>query len=76
VLGSPVVRGDGTGHDAPVTTILVSHRFATVRHADRIVVLEEGHITEDGDHAELVAAGGRYAELFDAQAATFREGAR
>jgi ATP-binding cassette subfamily B protein len=76
VLDSPLVRGDGTGHVAPVTTILVSHRFATVRHADRIVVLEEGHVIEDGDHDALVAAGGRYAELFDAQAATFRDGAR
>jgi ATP-binding cassette subfamily B protein len=73
VLDSPLVRGDGASHDAPVTTILVSHRFATVRHADRIVVLEQGHVIEDGDHDALVAAGGRYAELFDAQAATFRE---
>jgi ATP-binding cassette subfamily B protein len=76
VLGSPLVRGNDREHDAPVTTLLVSHRFATVRHADRIVVLEHGHIIEDGDHEELVAAGGRYAELFDAQAATFREDAR
>jgi ATP-binding cassette subfamily B protein len=56
-----------------VTTILVSHRFATVRHADRIVVLEHGRIIEDGDHDALIAIGGRYAELFEAQAAAFRE---
>jgi ATP-binding cassette subfamily B protein len=76
VLGSSVVRGDTARTDDPVTTILVSHRFATVRHADRIVVLEQGRIIEDGDHATLVTAGGRYAELFEAQAAAFREDVR
>jgi ATP-binding cassette subfamily B protein len=73
VLGSSVARGDATQSEAPVTTILVSHRFATVRHADRIVVLEHGRIIEDGDHDALIAVGGRYAELFEAQAAAFRE---
>ena len=75
-MGSSVVRGAGDATGDPVTTILVSHRFATVRHADRIVVLEDGRIIEDGNHAQLVAAGGRYAELFEAQAAVFRENAR
>jgi len=50
------------------TSILISHRFPTVRMADRIVVLENGAIAEQGTHAELVAAGGRYAKLFALQA--------
>ena len=50
------------------TTFLISHRFSTVRMADRILVLEGGHIIEDGSHQELVAAGQRYAHLFSLQA--------
>ncbi|HVT69882.1 MAG TPA: ABC transporter ATP-binding protein [Trebonia sp.] len=53
-------------------TLLVSHRFATVRTADLIVYLEEGHATEAGTHDELLARGGRYAELFTLQAAAYR----
>jgi ATP-binding cassette subfamily B protein len=52
--------------------VLISHRFSTVRMADRILVLEEGHITEQGTHEKLVALGGRYAELFELQAAGYR----
>ena len=50
------------------TTILISHRFATVRMADRIVVIEGGKILEEGVHESLVARGGRYAQLFTLQA--------
>ena len=52
--------------------ILISHRFSTVRIADNIVVLESGKITEKGTHEELVERGGRYAELFELQAAGYR----
>ncbi len=50
------------------TTILISHRFPTVRMADRIIVLEGGEVQEEGTHDALVAAGGRYARLFSLQA--------
>jgi ATP-binding cassette subfamily B protein len=52
--------------------VLISHRFSTVRMADRIIVLQEGQIVEDGSHAELVARGGPYAELFRLQAAGYQ----
>ena len=54
------------------TTVLVSHRLANVRHADRVYVLHEGRLVEEGSHEDLVAAGGRYAELFALQAAGYR----
>jgi ATP-binding cassette subfamily B protein len=53
--------------------ILISHRFSTVRMADRIYVLEDGTIAEAGTHAELIRRGGTYARLFDLQAAPYRE---
>ena len=53
------------------TTILVSHRFSTVRHADRICVLEHGRVVELGSHDELMAAGGRYRTMFELQAERF-----
>jgi ABC-type multidrug transport system fused ATPase/permease subunit len=54
-----------------VTTILISHRFSTVRHADRICVLEHGRVVELGTHAELMALGGRYKTMFELQAQRF-----
>ncbi len=48
------------------TTLLIAHRLQTARHASRIVVVDEGRIIEDGSHDQLVAAGGRYAALWDA----------
>ena len=53
------------------TTILISHRFSTVRHADRICVLEHGKVIELGTHDELMALGGRYRTMFDLQAQRF-----
>jgi ABC-type multidrug transport system fused ATPase/permease subunit len=53
------------------TTILISHRFSTVRHADRICVLEHGKVIELGTHDELMARGGRYRTMFDLQAKRF-----
>jgi ATP-binding cassette subfamily B protein len=52
--------------------VLISHRFSTVRMADRILVLEHGEIREEGTHSQLVRLGGRYAELFELQAAGYR----
>ena len=52
--------------------LLISHRFSTVRMADRIVVLEGGRLVEEGSHAQLMALGGRYAEMFEMQAASYR----
>ncbi|WP_348645268.1 ABC transporter ATP-binding protein [Methylobacterium sp. BTF04] len=54
------------------TAVLISHRFSTVRMADRILVLEGGRVLESGTHAELQALGGRYSELFELQAAGYR----
>ena len=53
------------------TTILISHRFSTVRHADRICVLEGGRVVELGTHDELMARGGRYRTMFELQAQRF-----
>jgi ATP-binding cassette subfamily B protein len=52
--------------------LLISHRFSTVRMADRIAVLENGHLVEEGSHAELITLGGRYAAMFEMQAASYR----
>lgn len=61
---------DATRH---CTTILVSHRFSTVRQADRIIVVEDGRVIEDGSHDALMAVGGRYQTMYDLQASRFVE---
>jgi ATP-binding cassette subfamily B protein len=54
------------------TALIICHRFSTVRMADQIVVLEDGRVLETGSHEELIARGGRYAQLFDMQAGRYR----
>jgi ABC-type multidrug transport system fused ATPase/permease subunit len=70
------VENELYGHFAELsrgrTTLLVSHRFSTVRMAGRIVLLADGRVAEDGTHESLVAAGGRYAELYEVQASHYR----
>ena len=56
------------------TTILISHRFSTVRLADRICVVEGGRVIEQGTHDELIALGGRYRTMFELQASRFADG--
>ncbi|HKO24729.1 MAG TPA: ATP-binding cassette domain-containing protein, partial [Chloroflexota bacterium] len=58
---------------AGLTTILISHRFSTVRRADHICVLADGHVVEQGTHDELMGLGGRYARMFALQAARFTD---
>jgi ATP-binding cassette, subfamily B, bacterial len=52
--------------------VLISHRFSTVRMADRIFVIEAGRITEEGTHSDLLLLGGTYARLFGLQAESYR----
>ncbi len=56
------------------TTLVISHRFSTVRRADRIVVVEGGRVVEDGRHDDLITAGGRYAQMYWLQASRFDTG--
>jgi ATP-binding cassette, subfamily B, bacterial len=76
------VRGEAEIYDhfldltAGLTTLLISHRFSTVRRAERICVLEGGRIIEHGDHVSLLEENGRYAELFHLQASRFADEAR
>jgi ATP-binding cassette subfamily B protein len=64
-------HGAGHGEDGRIT-ILVSHRFSTVRMADLIVVLDGARLVEVGTHDELIAKSGQYAELYRIQAAAYR----
>jgi ATP-binding cassette subfamily B protein len=52
--------------------LFISHRFSTVRMAERIIVLENGCIAEEGSHEQLMQRGGRYAEMFELQASSYR----
>jgi ATP-binding cassette subfamily B protein len=73
------IRGEAAFYErfleltAGVTSIVISHRFASVRRAHRIAVLDGGVITELGSHEQLVASGGSYAEMFRLQAERFRD---
>ena len=49
------------------TTIVIAHRLATVKNADRIVLIDDGRIAEEGTHSELLALGGMYAKLYNTQ---------
>jgi ATP-binding cassette subfamily B protein len=69
-------RYAAAARDGGGITLLVSHRFSTVRMADLIVVLDGARLVEVGSHADLVARGGQYAELYGIQAAAYRDGSR
>ncbi|MGH3932954.1 MAG: ABC transporter ATP-binding protein [Pseudonocardiaceae bacterium] len=64
--------GDGTGPTR--TTVLITHRLANIRHADQIIVMDRGRITEQGTHDELMVLGGGYSELFTLQAKAYLDG--
>jgi ATP-binding cassette, subfamily B, bacterial len=59
------------GHAEACSVLIITHRLASVRNADRIYVLRHGRIAEQGGHAELMALGGQYAELYTLQAAQY-----
>ena len=50
---------------ADKTVIIIAHRLSTIRNADKIIVVEKGHLIEEGNHDELVATGGRYAQMWN-----------
>ncbi|WP_211363362.1 hypothetical protein [Saccharothrix saharensis] len=55
------------------TVVLITHRLAGVRHADRILLLHDGELAEEGTHAELLALGGRYADLYELQSRMYAD---
>jgi ATP-binding cassette, subfamily B, bacterial len=59
------------GHAAGRSVLLITHRLASVRHADRICVLRDGRVVDQGGHADLLALGGQYAELYTLQASQY-----
>ena len=67
-----MTRAQSLGKSVGAVTILISHRLSTVRRAERIVVLADGRLAEEGDHSQLLRLGGIYAELFRLQAAAYR----
>jgi ATP-binding cassette subfamily B protein len=73
VRGEAEIFGRMLAATRHAATILISHRFSTVRHADRICVLEHGRVVELGTHQELMAQGGRYKTMFELQASRFEE---
>jgi ABC-type multidrug transport system fused ATPase/permease subunit len=74
VRGESEIFGRVLGATAGATTILVSHRFSTVRQAELICVVEHGRALELGTHEELMAFGGRYHTMYDLQASRFQDG--
>ena len=70
--GHPTNAGNGKATPGGRITLLVSHRFSTVRMADLIVVLDGARVVEVGSHEELMAKAGHYAELYEIQAAAYR----
>jgi ATP-binding cassette, subfamily B, bacterial len=66
--------GNGDRPAATRTTVLITHRLANIRHADQIIVLDHGRVTEQGTHDELMARGGGYSELFTLQARAYLDG--
>jgi ATP-binding cassette subfamily B protein len=67
-----VTAADRVGSRTGAVTIIVSHRFSTVRRADLIIVLQNGSLVEVGSHVELLARGGVYDELYRLQSAGYR----
>ena len=72
ILEGYVARARDVSRRTGGITLIVSHRMSTVRAADRIAFLHDGSVVEEGSHDELVALGGRYAELFELQARGYR----
>jgi ATP-binding cassette, subfamily B, bacterial len=72
--GAETATANGDRPRTTRTTVLITHRLANIRHADQIIVLDHGRITEQGTHHELMANGGGYAQLFTLQAQAYLDG--